>query len=170
MNVTFQCPSCEQAVRSDVASDAAELSCPSCQRQMPLPQDAVSGGKLRRCLVCPSSDLFVRKDFPQRLGVAIVTVGFLLSCVAWHYQYLILTFGILFATAGIDVVLYAIVGESLVCYRCGAEYRLLDGGIEGHGAFNLETHERYRQQKAREPKGASASPSAVASPSAPPSS
>jgi hypothetical protein len=59
-----------------------------------------------------------------------------------------LTFGILFATALFDVLLLALVGNSLVCYRCGAEYRDVEG-IEDHGAFNLETHERYRQQAAR---------------------
>ncbi len=164
MNVTFQCPTCEQAVRTDVAPDAAHLDCPACKRQILIPDDAIAGDRLRHCLVCPSTDLFIRKDFPQRLGVAIVTVGFLLSCIAWHYQYLTVTFGILFATAGIDLMLFLIVGESLVCYRCGAEYRLMQG-IEGHGAFNLETHERYRQQRAREPQ-----PVASAAPTSPPSS
>jgi hypothetical protein len=40
------------------------------------------------------------------------------------------------------------VGDSLVCYRCQAEYRQLPSLAE-HGPFRLETHERYRQQAAR---------------------
>lgn len=105
-------------------------------------------GELCRCLVCPSTDLFVRKDFPQRLGVGIVVLGITASCIAWGFHLLILTFAILFATALIDVVLYLIVPDALMCYRCGAQYRLA-GGMARHGAFNLETHERYRQQAAR---------------------
>ncbi len=103
---------------------------------------------MSRCLVCPSTDLFVRKDFPQRLGVGIVIVGIVGSSIAWGYTYTIATFAILFATALIDVVLYLVVPDALMCYRCGAMYRGVDG-MEGHGAFNLETHERYRQQAAR---------------------
>jgi hypothetical protein len=165
MNVTFQCPTCEQAVRTDVMAGDPHLACPACKRQISIAAETMSGDRLRSCLVCPSTDLFIRKDFPQRLGVGIVTFGFILSCIAWHYQYLNLTFGILFATAGIDLLLYLIVGESLVCYRCGAEYRFMSG-IEGHGAFNLETHERYRQQKAREPKAAQPTSAAHSSPPA----
>ena len=59
-----------------------------------------------------------------------------------------LTFAILFATALVDVVLYLIVPDALMCYRCGAQYRMAEG-MARHGAFNLETHERYRQQAAR---------------------
>lgn len=151
MNVTFQCPKCDQAVRTDVALSDPQLECPACHGHWPLPPDAGEGEKLQRCVVCPSTELFVRKDFPQRLGVAIVTVGFIASSVAWYYEYVPLTFGILFATALLDVALYLLVGESLVCYRCGAEYRHVDG-IERHTGFNLETHERHRQMKARQPQ------------------
>jgi hypothetical protein len=70
------------------------------------------------------------------------------SSIAWAYSHLLLTFGTLFATALIDVVLYLIVPNALMCYRCSAQYRGLLG-LENHGAFNLETHERYRQQAAR---------------------
>jgi len=115
---------------------------------MNVPQGAIADGRVRRCVVCPSTELFVRKDFPQRLGVAIVVLGFAASCVSWHYYHLYLTFGILFATALVDVVLYVLMGESLTCYRCSAEYRGLEG-LDQHGAFDLSIHERYRQQAAR---------------------
>ena len=113
-----------------------------------MPAGAVAEGRVRRCLVCPSTDLFVRKDFPQRLGVTIVTIGLLASCVAWAKTEVYLTFAILFATAVIDVMLYFIVPNALMCYRCGAMYRGA-ADIDEHESFNLETHERYRQQKIR---------------------
>ncbi len=113
-----------------------------------MPADAFEGDQLRRCLVCPSTDLFVRKDFPQRLGVGIVVLGIAASSIAWGYSLPILTFAILSATALLDVVLYLLVPNALMCYRCGAQYRLAPG-MDRHGAFNLETHERYRQQAAR---------------------
>ena len=148
MNVTYACPRCESTIRGAWDADTAGIVCSHCQLAILPPAEALDQGRLRRCLVCPSTELFVRKDFPQRLGVAIVVAGFIASSVAWYYYMTYLTFGILFATALFDVLLLALVGNSLVCYRCGAEYRDVEG-IEEHGAFNLETHERYRQQAAR---------------------
>ena len=152
MNVTFSCPLCHQDARTDVTPGDDALVCPECHEAIKLPADAFDGDHLCRCLVCPSTDLFVRKDFPQRLGVGIVALGIVGSSVAWGYSLVIWTFAILFATALVNVVLYLIVPDALMCYRCGAHYRMADGH-ERHGAFNLETHERYRQQAARLAQG-----------------
>lgn len=148
MNVTFACPRCHQSARSQVDPHAKALHCPACGAEIVISSDAFDGEQLRRCLVCPSTDLFVRKDFPQRIGVGIVVLGIVGSSIAWAYTYTVATFAILFATALVDVVLYLIVPDALMCYRCGATYRSAKG-MDRHGAFNLETHERYRQQAAR---------------------
>ncbi len=148
MNVTFSCPGCHEGVRADVSASDAIIACPRCRQAIVVPPGALDGGRLSRCLVCPSTDLFVRKDFPQRVGVGIVILGIVASCVTWGYSLPIATFAILSATALVDVVLYLIVPDALMCYRCGAQYRLAEG-MGRHGAFNLETHERYRQQAAR---------------------
>ena len=147
------------------------LGCPHCKAELPLPERAISwsapdGGaarpgagraRLARCLVCPSSELFARKDFPQRLGVGIVVVGFAASCVTWGMRLLVPTFAILFATAVIDLLLYLLMPECLTCYRCGARYRG-DGVTDDHGGFDLETHEKHRQGLARARELATARP------------
>lgn len=148
MEIQYKCPSCDQTNQISVSPSTALLACAGCGQQIEVPSGAFESGQLRRCLACPSTDLFVRKAFPQRLGVAIVVMGFAASCVAWYLYMTVLTFGILFATALVDVVLYAIVSNVLSCYRCGAIYRGLEG-LEHYAAFNLETHERHRQQAAR---------------------
>ncbi len=148
MNVTFSCPRCQQSARSEVNPSDTSLHCSACDQEIAIGHDAFDGDQVRRCLVCPSTDLFVRKDFPQRIGVGIVALGIVGSSIAWGYTYTVATFAILFATALVDVLLYLIVPDALMCYRCGATYRSVHG-MERHGAFNLETHERYRQQAAR---------------------
>jgi hypothetical protein len=148
MNLTFSCPVCQNTVRSSLSAGQTALDCPACGQTIRLADDGFQGDRLRRCLVCPSTDLFVRKDFPQRLGVAIVIVGIVGSSIAWAYTFVVATFAILFATALFDVLLYLIVPDALMCYRCGAQYRQAPNQSD-HGAFNLETHERYRQQAAR---------------------
>ena len=160
MQITYACPACDATVTQADVESATVLACPHCGGTIEVPVDAISwsnpaGGAaepgsgvpiLRRCLVCPSSDLFARKDFPQRLGVGIVVIGFAASCVTWAYQMLVPTFAILFGTAAVDVLLYLIMPECLTCYRCGSRYRAAGGP---HGGFDLETHERHRQQKIR---------------------
>jgi hypothetical protein len=148
MNVSFACPLCEQPARAEVPEGAQSLKCPACTGEIRLPAGAYVGGELQRCVVCPSTDLFVRKDFPQRLGVAIVTLGFVVSCITWYNYLMYWTFAALFATALIDVTLWFLVPNCLHCYRCDAQYRGLQG-LEKHQGFNLETHERYRQQAIR---------------------
>lgn len=148
MNVTYHCPGCEQTVRQELNEATKSLVCPNCKQRLRIPRDAVLNNTVRRCVACPSTDLYVRKDFPQRLGVAIVVLGFVASTVAWYGYHVYWTFGLLFATALIDVVLYAIVGEGLMCYRCGAMYRGFEPS-DGQGRFDLETHERHRQQADR---------------------
>jgi len=148
MNVTYNCPVCHRTTRSSLETQFGTIACTHCQGQIKVPDGAIDGRRIHRCVVCPSTDLFARKDFPQRLGVALVVIGFVGSSIAWFNYQVLLTFAILFATALIDLVLYIVMGESLTCYRCHAQYRGFEE-IEKHGGFDLETHERYRQLAAR---------------------
>jgi hypothetical protein len=148
LNVTYACPACHEGSRSHFDADTKQLKCNSCGQGLTVPEDAVEGNRVKRCLVCPSTDLFVRKDFPQRLGVLLVAVGIIGSSYAWYHANLLWTFGILFATALADVLLYTLVGDALMCYRCQAQYRGVEE-MDSHGAFDLETHERHRQLNAR---------------------
>src|SRR5262245_17195285 len=148
MNITYICPACQKTVRADLTAATTELACPQCPQRIEVPAQAVASGRLERCLICPSTDLFLRKDFPQRLGVGLVIFGFVASSIAWANYQVFWTFAILFITALIDLVLYIVMGESLTCYRCHAQYRGFQS-MELHGGFDLETHERYRQLAAR---------------------
>lgn len=148
MNITFLCPHCHTACRVELADGTDEFRCAHCGQIFHVSDGAIDHGRLARCLVCPSADLFARKDFPQRIGVGLVVLGLGSSCVAWGFHHMILTFVILFATAMVDLILYLLVPNALMCYRCGAQYRGT-ADLESHGPFNLETHERHRQQKAR---------------------
>lgn len=149
MNLTFACPDCDQTSRIELTGAADQtLRCPACGRHWQVPAEACDTNHVHRCVVCPSTDLFVRKDFSQRMGVAIVVVGIVLSSIAWYLHQIMATYAILFATALIDVVLYVVIGNVLQCYRCRAEYRGLED-LDSHAPFNLETHEKHRQQVAR---------------------
>ena len=145
MDVTFTCPECEQTDRAEIDD---EFSCAHCNHIITIPRDAITNGQVRRCVVCSCEEVFIRKNFPQRLGVTIVVLGLAASCIPWYYQQWLPTFAILFATAILDFVLYLFMGNLVECYRCHAQYRGIMGTDE-HAGFDLEVHERYRQQAAR---------------------
>ncbi|MFM8633813.1 MAG: hypothetical protein ACKOEX_03220 [Planctomycetia bacterium] len=156
MRITYACPACGATVAHDHVEAATSLTCSACRATVAIPPDAIAGGaeptagplRLRRCMICPSTELFRRKNFPQRVGVGIVVVGLAASCIAWGMRELMATFAILFGTALLDVVLYFLVPECLTCYRCAARYTG-DGVTDAFGGFDLETHEKHRQMVAR---------------------
>ena len=160
MNVTYACKDCHGTTREPCGRDQDQLTCRHCgqsqpiRRSMLVHQDQQPSSTLSGCLICPSDDLFIRKDFSQRIGLLIIISGFVGSSIAWYFYLTNLSFGILLATALIDVVLYQLVGNLLQCYRCHSEYR----GISmtaGQQGFDLVIHERYRQQEARLQQAAS---------------
>lgn len=147
MQAFFRCPSCGRVNPSQDVPVGESVACHHCGWQGPR-EFAPSGETLSKCLACGSRDLFVRKDFPQRVGLAIVAGGFAASIFTWSQYWVNATFAVLFATALLDVGLYFLVGDLLECYGCGAQYRSVEP-VDGQNAFDLQIAERYRQQKAR---------------------
>ena len=98
---------------------------------------------LDACPECGCRDLFVRKNFPQKLGMAIVVVAAVtfLILAAWRHTFWIGAI-VLAVAAGIDAILYVFVPRITVCYRCRAEFR---GPINPkHEGFELAVGEKYR--------------------------
>lgn len=60
---------------------------------------------LDECLVCGCKELFIRKNFSQRLGVAVVVIAATSSAIAWAYYMWYTAYGILFAAAAAGFVL-----------------------------------------------------------------
>ncbi len=152
MNVTFRCPHCDQLAIAPLTEPATEFACSSCQATFQPSASAIQDGIVQQCLVCPCRELYVRKDFSQAVGVTIVVIGFVISSVFWFYRMPIWTYATLFASALIDVVLYLTVGNVLQCYQCQAQYRglkMLEEPGGEHEGFDLETHEKHRQQQIR---------------------
>ena len=146
MFVTYRCLNCDRTTASQVEKHA--LQCAHCGTVVQSNDGSIVDGELRRCLVCPSTELFVRKDFSQRLGISIIVTGFVASSIAWAWHQSLISLAILISTAALDAILYLVTGNVLTCYRCHSEYRDVPG-MEKHPAFELDVHERIRQQAAR---------------------
>jgi hypothetical protein len=94
--------------------------------------------------------LFVRKAFPQRLGLAIVVVaaGAFLVLSAWRSRFYLGAI-ILCAAVGIDAILYLLVRRLTVCYRCRSEFANVPVNPE-HGGFELSVGEKYRSARPKD--------------------
>jgi hypothetical protein len=111
--------------------------CPRCAAETALalsPQTAQSR-IVERCAACGGEQLYLQRDFNQKAGLAIVVAGALLAPFTPYYASL-------FAAALLDAVLYAVVPEITVCYRCHAHYRGFARNPR-HAAFDLHLAEQY---------------------------
>ncbi|MFQ5732424.1 MAG: hypothetical protein ACE5KM_10795 [Planctomycetaceae bacterium] len=148
MQLIFVCPRCRSAcVNRDVSSSDA-VRCDACDWVRDLPEQSVRGERPGECLACGCGDLWRQKDFPVRLGLAFVALGAIGSTVAWSLYEPLWAIGILMGFGLLDLALFAVMRDVMVCYRCGARHRRVRSS-EGTPRFDLEIAERYRQEERR---------------------
>jgi len=145
--ISFRCRNDACGTRLEQAADRpgpVEVPCPRCGSKIALDFDAdlVERRSPRRCPCCGGVEFFVRKDFPQKLGMALVVVFGLIATVFFAYRNVIATFATLAALVVVDAFIYLFVGRATVCYKCRAEFRGVAYNPE-HGPFNLATSEKY---------------------------
>ena len=102
---------------------------------------------LKKCPQCGCSDLFIRKDFPQKIGLSIVIIaGIVFLALASSRQHFYIGVLVLLVAAVIDAALYWFVPKITVCYRCRGEFRDVPINPE-HEGFELAIGEKYRIPK-----------------------
>lgn len=138
MNVRFACPHCQAPAVVERPGPAA-WTCPACG-QIETLHDAP-------CVACGCEKLYRQKDFPQWLGLTILTV----ACASFFVLQILyrptLAWTVLLGSAAFDGLLYSYVGDVVNCYRCGAQHRRLPA--RAFDPFELATAERYRQERMR---------------------
>lgn len=143
----YQCPRCESQNQADDVGINSQLTCTQGDWSRVTSSEDFVDGTPCRCLVCGTEDLWKQKDFPQVLGMAMVGIGAIGSSILWYYHRPVGALAVLLAVAAIDFLLFAIMPDVLVCYRCSARHS--GGDISGHAVFDHETAERYRQEQIR---------------------
>lgn len=144
MNVTFACPSCEQPARAE-AGPAADWQCHACDHRLQL---NATEATLPACVACGNHELYKKKDFPHWLGMTILIVALLLSTVTYYSYQKWWSWSFLIGSAIIDGVMYLMVGDVIVCYRCEAHHRGFTT-TPAHQPFEIAIGERYRQERIR---------------------
>lgn len=141
MHLRFACPTCDGPNALTLPGPTA-WTCAGCGVVETLPPMTAD-----HCALCGCGDRYRQKDFPQWLGMSLLTVACLLFfAFAIFYQYAI-AWTILLGSAAFDGLVYLLVGDVVICYRCGAQHK----GVPSKGVdpFDLATNERYRQERLR---------------------
>lgn len=146
MRVQTTCPQpqCRHEFTFTCTPETGSVTCPRCGHETPLSPDAIHvRGGLVHCPCCRCDELFLRKDFPQKLGLSIVIASALVSVILFARGWLLWSLGILLGVVLVDLIIYAIVPKITVCYRCRSTFRDVSLNPDHHG-FDLATAEKYR--------------------------
>ncbi|MBX3394761.1 MAG: hypothetical protein KF841_05295 [Phycisphaerae bacterium] len=147
VTIRMRCPDpeCRAPIMFEPASvGPRELKCPRCGKltTADVPTELGDERRVVRCACCPGREFFIRKDFPQRLGLILVIVfGIIASCF-YYMKNIPMTFVVLASLVLVDAIIYLVVPSVTVCYRCRAEYRRVGYNPE-HAGFDLATSEKY---------------------------
>jgi hypothetical protein len=150
MELTFSCASCGAVGQVSQVETKAVAECRQCGRSRALRAEFMADDQLQACPLCMTTDLYVQKDFPQGLGLFIVVVGFAISTIFWYYEMPIPAYLVLVASGLLDLLMYHLVGDVTICYRCLCQLRGVGSNRDGrYRPFDLTIGERYRQERIR---------------------
>jgi len=150
MELSYECPACRVVSHVEHVESRAQLECAACGALREVGPKAFPAARLAACAVCATEDLYIQKDFPHILGLSIVIVGIVVSSVFWAYYMPMAALAVLLATAALDLVLFYVVKDVTICYRCLSQFRGEGSNPEGRfHSFDLTVGERYRQERMR---------------------
>ena len=146
MQIRYHCPheTCVAIIEYEPLEGCnGAITCPRCRRPHVM---RINGAVAERnsvdiCAVCGGHEFFVRKDFPQRIGLLVVIVFGAAAVYSFTISPL-LAFAVLAAAVLIDLAVYSLIGRVTTCYACRAEYRKCELN-PAHEGFDLATSEKY---------------------------
>lgn len=147
IRIALRCPKapCGGRVRAGIdRAGRIDAVCPRCREPIALtvPDELIESGKVEKCAACPGREFFIRKDFPQRIGLLLVIIFGLIATWFFYQRDIIASFATLVTLVVIDALIFLFVGKVTVCYRCRAEYRGFVYNPD-HEGFDLATSEKY---------------------------
>jgi hypothetical protein len=149
LQILVKCPECDAGLPVLADAAGAAIRCGRCGRDIPL---AITGlvredRGVDVCPVCAGRDFYGRKDFDPKVGLAVVIMGAAISAGFYWFGRDLIAYGLLGATALIDLVVYGRLKDITVCYRCHTEFR--GAYPRAAGAFDLHTADVLEQEYER---------------------
>ena len=140
MELRYACPQCGAEHLVPDAESSTVISCSRCGFIGLLPADWALDGRVDRCPICGTKDLFRRRDLHQKLLIILVIAGVTLALFTRYLS--------LLAAAILGVLVYIASPEALICYRCGSSVRG-HRPTQDHDRYDPETAERAGRDAGR---------------------
>lgn len=129
MEVNTACEKCDWDVSFDPEQEVPE-ECPGCGETFRFQTDGVEGDHLEYCVECGGEHFYQHTQINQLFGLALLFVACLVfGYFVWQVGGMIgFLWGIaaLFLAVGVDRLLYWILPEVVLCYRCKTIYQDVD--------------------------------------------
>jgi len=141
--ISFRCPHCSAELSfNDLSRE--ESPCPKCGTSIPLrvTERMRKENIVDQCVICGLEKLYVQKDFNRTLGASIFIAAAVISLILYGKQMVVSSFLVLGAAAAADYLLYMMLGEVTICYRCHSQYRQVSPNPHNE-AFELGLAEKY---------------------------
>lgn len=122
ISVRYECNKCGREVRANDVTDENSLVCSCGERGQFLP-DAIRDHKICRCPLCGTDELYLQKDFPERVGLALVVIAFIVATIFWYNYSWVGAIGTLVSVTLVDFAFFHTRKDVTVCYRCLAQFR-----------------------------------------------
>jgi hypothetical protein len=149
MQVVAKCPKCDASLPVQVDAAATSIHCGRCRQELRLTfSDAIrSDRSVDLCPVCEGADFYTRKDFDPTLGLTVVIIGGAISAGFYWFGRDLVAYSILAGAVLVDLVVYGMLKDVTVCYRCHSEFR---GSYTRTAlAFDLHTADVLEQEYER---------------------
>ena len=130
-SVNFLCTQCEQRLSREPGEP--QRVCEHCAAAVAVIAPA-ENATIARCAACGHDQLYFQKDFNRTTGIALVAIGAVFVPWTWGLSLLAVTI--------LDYVVWRLVKDVIVCYRCQAVHR----GYPPNPAlrpFDLVIHDRH---------------------------
>lgn len=95
-----------------------------------------------RCAACDCHKVYVQKDFNRTLGVTIFAAGAITSLILYGKNLVWQAMAVLLGCATVDALLYRLLPDVTICYKCHAQYRQFAPNPDGQ-PFELGLAEKF---------------------------
>lgn len=80
--------------------------------------------QVEHCAICNCPSVYLQKDFNRNFGFGIIVVTAIICMImALQFNWVWQAYTLLFAVVAADMLLYKLLPDVIICYRCHTQYR-----------------------------------------------
>ena len=124
MTISFRCHQCHAEIVCGEQAGTTVI-CPYCSHTTALhaTEAMQERNTVDHCAICDCPSVYMQKDFNRAFGISLFLLAAAVSCWFYFYNKVWLAFAVLLGAAAVDYLLYRLLPDVIVCYKCHSQYR-----------------------------------------------